>query len=125
MPGIDAMIHIRSEAAARHAEAAHYDDAEIAALLADPAGRKTTPFLQRYEFALIVGIRARQLEDGGAPLVPIDGLDTDRPDLFQQIAQREVLNQKSPFIIVRAHPDGIVEAWQASELKLPPHLLLT
>ncbi len=57
--------------------------------------------LTKYERARILGTRALQLSNGAKPMVSTDGL-TDVMD----IAKRELMEYKLPFIIRRKMPDG-------------------
>ena len=63
---------------------------------------KSEPYtLTKYERARIIGTRALQLSNGAEPMVKIDGI-TDVMD----IAKKELMLYKLPFIIRRKFPDG-------------------
>ena len=63
---------------------------------------KLEPYiLTKYERARIIGTRALQLSNGAEPMVKIDGI-TDVMD----IAKKELMLYKLPFIIRRKFPDG-------------------
>lgn len=75
---------------------------------------KTVPLLTKYEKTRVLGIRAKQINDGAKPYhrVPeylIDGY---------AIAQIELENKKLPFIIKRPLPNGGCEFWKLSDLQL-------
>ncbi len=57
--------------------------------------------ITKYEKARILGIRALQLSSGAQPMVRIDGI-TDVMD----IAKKELMEYKMPFLIRRKFPDG-------------------
>jgi len=57
--------------------------------------------LTKYERARILGARALQLSNGAQPMVRVDGI-TDVMD----IAKKELMEYKLPFIIRRKFPDG-------------------
>ncbi len=81
-------------------------------IICDPL-HTTIPFLTRYEKARILGLRAKQINDGSEPLVTvtqdmIDGLT---------IAKIEFKQQKLPFIIRRPMPNGGSEYWKVNDLQ--------
>lgn len=67
-----------------------------------------------YEKAHIIGVRATQLSDNAPPLVDIG----DMTDCLQ-IAKKELIERKLPFIIRRRLPDGTYEDWSIDELLIP------
>ncbi len=74
---------------------------------------QTLPFLTRYEKARILGLRAKQINDGSEPLITItqdmiDGLT---------IAKLEFEQKKLPFIIRRPLPNGASEYWPVRDLQ--------
>ena len=72
---------------------------------------KTIPFLSKYEFTRILGLRATQIEQGGQIFIETDSID---PYL---IAKEELRQKKIPFIIKRPIP-GSMEYWKVSDLEL-------
>lgn len=62
---------------------------------------KNEYILTKYEKARILGTRALQLSNGAQPMVKVDGI-TDVMD----IAKKELMEYKLPFIIRRKYPDG-------------------
>jgi DNA-directed RNA polymerase subunit K/omega len=73
----------------------------------------TAPFLTKYERAKILGVRAKQINEGSPPMtvVPdhlIDGY---------AIAVRELQDKKIPFIIQRTLPSGVSEFWKVADLE--------
>lgn len=75
--------------------------------------RRTIPFLTKYEKARIIGKRAMQISKGSPPLVEIG--DIENPI---DIAKKELMERKIPFIIRRPLPDGSYEDWRVDELRI-------
>jgi len=75
---------------------------------------KTVPILTKYEKARILGLRAKQLENGSLPLIELDKSIID-PYL---IAIKELEQKKIPFIIKRPLPNGACEYWKIKDLEL-------
>ena len=74
----------------------------------------TIPYLTRYEKAKIIGVRAKQLNNGSdcfidIPNNMIDGLT---------IAEEELKQKKIPFIIRRPMPNGASEYWKVKDLEM-------
>jgi DNA-directed RNA polymerase subunit K/omega len=78
--------------------------------------RSTLPYYTKYEFTTLVGIRAQQLEHGAKPLVALDKFVLSSPQLVWNIAEKEILEKKLPFIVHRQFPGGKSEFWSATEL---------
>ena len=74
----------------------------------------TLPFLTKYEYSRVVGMRADQVENGAAPFVVLEDSVHD-PYI---IAKEEVRQKKIPFIIVRPLPNGNIEYWKLSDLDI-------
>lgn len=75
---------------------------------------RTYPFISKYEYARIVGIRAKQLNNGADPFIKvargvIDGFT---------IAKLEMDAKKVPFIIARPLPNGSREYWKVQDLEM-------
>jgi DNA-directed RNA polymerase I, II, and III subunit RPABC2 len=78
--------------------------------------RITLPYYTKYEFTTLIGIRAQQIADGAKPLVALDGFVLSSPRLVWDVAEKEVLEKKLPFIVHRQFPGGKSEYWSATEL---------
>ena len=76
---------------------------------------KTVPCLTKYEYTSILGIRAKQLNEGSQPFIKLD--DKDIIDGYL-IAQMELKMKKIPFIVKRPLPNGGNEYWKLSDLEL-------
>lgn len=109
--------------AACHQEMLHLNNAEVAALArvirnADgvivDAMHKTMPFLTKYEKTRILGQRAKQLNQGAQPMIPVDKKIIDG----YLIAQLELQQKALPFIIRRPLPSGKSEYWRLADLEI-------
>lgn len=74
---------------------------------------KTVPFLTKFEKAKILGLRAKQINEGAHPFVkvPVDVVNG------YTIAQIELTEKKIPFIIRRPLPNGGSEYWKLTDLE--------
>jgi DNA-directed RNA polymerase I, II, and III subunit RPABC2 len=81
--------------------------------IVDPLHR-TVPFVTRYERARVLGERAKQINSGAQPFVPIDTTLIDG----YLIALQEFEQKKIPFIIRRPLPNGNSEYWRLSDLDI-------
>lgn len=79
--------------------------------IVDPLHR-TLPFITRFEKARILGERAKQINAGAEPMMPIDA---DVIDGYL-IALEEFNNKVIPFIIRRPMPNGGSEYWKVKDL---------
>ena len=75
---------------------------------------RTIPILTKYEKARILGLRAKQLENGSLPLIDIDSSIIDA----YLIATKELEQKKIPFVIKRPLPNGASEYWKIKDLEL-------
>jgi DNA-directed RNA polymerase subunit K/omega len=80
--------------------------------------RITLPYYSKYEYTVLLGTRAQQLAEGAKPLASLDGLIASSPDFPVNLAKKEILEQKLPFIIHRRLPNGVSEYWSAMELSV-------
>lgn len=74
----------------------------------------TIPILTRYEKAKILGLRAKQINNGSSVFIDLDKNIIDG----HLIAQMELEKKKIPFIIRRPMPNGGSEYWRVSDLEL-------
>ena len=75
---------------------------------------KTYPFITKYEYARVIGMRAKQLNNGADPFVKVDRGMIDG----YTIAIKEMEEKKIPFIIARPLPNGGREYWKLQDLEL-------
>ena len=74
--------------------------------------KKTFPFLTKYEKTRIIGVRIEQLSRGAKPNINTKGLTS-----ILQIAEEELRQRKTPFIITRPLPNGQFEYWKIEEFE--------
>jgi DNA-directed RNA polymerase I, II, and III subunit RPABC2 len=75
---------------------------------------KTYPYLNLYEKARIIGLRANQLSQGARPFIVVPPDITDVKD----IARLELAQKRLPFIVKRPLPNGTAEYWRLQDLML-------
>ena len=81
--------------------------------IVDPLHR-TLSFVTRYEKARVLGERAKQINSGAQPFIPVDNTLIDG----YLIALQEFEQKKIPFIIRRPLPNGCSEYWRLSDLDI-------
>ena len=88
--------------------------------------KMSLPWMTRYEFNQIIGLRTTHLLKGAPPFVelPDDFSIKSNIDL-RKIAIRELKEGRMPYIIERPMPDKTCEYWHVKELSLQSvrHLL--
>jgi len=75
---------------------------------------KTIPILTKFEKTKILGIRAKQLDEGAQPFITVPDTVIDG----YTIACEELEKKKMPFIIRRPLPNGGSEYWKVSDLEM-------
>ena len=75
---------------------------------------KTIPILTKYEKTKILGLRAKQLNNGAIPYVKLNANIIDG----YLIALKELEQKKIPFIIRRPLPSGASEYWHLQDLEI-------
>jgi DNA-directed RNA polymerase subunit K/omega len=93
----------------------YMDDYRNLMLSYDPAKNKSAPEMTKYEMALVVGKRATQLAQGAIPLIDVPARMTH----VDEIAEEELRQKKTPFIIRRDLGNGKYEYWKIKDMKLP------
>ena len=75
---------------------------------------KTIPWLTKYERARVLGLRAKQLNNGADAFIEIP------PGMINgdKIALEELNQKKVPFIVRRPIPNGGTEYWRLEDLEL-------
>jgi DNA-directed RNA polymerase subunit K/omega len=76
------------------------------------------PYYTKYEYTALLGTRIQQLAEGAPPLVSIDGMITSDPRFLEEVAKKEIIEKKLPFIIHRRIPSGVSEYWSTTELSV-------
>ena len=69
------------------------------------------PFLTKFEKARLLGLRIQQLTSGALPMIDISGFTS-----YVDIAEEELKQKKTPFIIKRRMPNNKFEYWKIYEL---------
>lgn len=74
----------------------------------------TIPILSKFEKTRVLGLRAKQINEGAKPFVEISQNNYDG----YVIASKELIQKKIPFIIRRPLPNGASEYWKLSDLEV-------
>ena len=82
-------------------------------LIIDPF-HKTVPILSKFEKTRVLGLRAKQINEGAKPFVEMNQSNYDG----YIIACQELNEKKIPFIIRRPMPNGASEYWRLKDLEL-------
>jgi DNA-directed RNA polymerase I, II, and III subunit RPABC2 len=93
---------------------------------ADRATYRSLPIMTKYEFDQIIGLRTMHLSRGAPPLVDIDENYTVVSNInLREIAQRELVEKRLPYMVKRMMPNGKAEYWSVADLDITPvrHLL--
>ena len=79
----------------------------------------TLPWMTKYEFDQLIGVRTMHLSRGAVPFVDI-GTDykVEGNMGLRQIALREIQEGQLPYMIKRPLPNGTTEYWPVSKLSL-------
>jgi len=75
---------------------------------------RTIPVMTKFEKTRILGVRAKQLDDGAQPFITVPEGVVDG----YTIAVEELTRKAIPFIIKRPLPNGGAEYWRASDLEI-------
>ena len=78
------------------------------------AAHRTIPMLTKYEKARILGVRAKQINNGAPPFIELKENIIDG----YLIAERELAEKKLPFIIRRPLPNRGSEYWRLEDLEI-------
>ena len=81
--------------------------------------RRSLPWMTKYEFDQVIGLRTMHLSKGAIPFVdvPADFVIKSNIEL-RKIAIEELINGKLPFTIERPMPNKKSEFWSVKELSL-------
>ena len=88
-------------------------------LKADTKTYISAPIMSKYEFNTLIGLRTAHLAGGMKPLVSIPAdfkITTDME--WREIAERELLEGRLPYIVKRIQPNGNPEYWDVDKLDL-------
>jgi DNA-directed RNA polymerases I, II, and III subunit RPABC2 len=91
---------------------------------ASSALNNTTPYMTKYEYAKVLGLRCQMLSSGAPPTVkPEDFPSGVYPRNPKDIAKMEIKMKRLPFIINRPLPNGLTVKVSAADLIIQGHLL--
>ena len=77
----------------------------------------SVPWMTKYEFDQLIGLRTMHLSRGAIPFVDIEeGFTIEGNMELRKIAIRELMEGKLPYIIKRPMPNGNAEYWPVSKL---------
>jgi DNA-directed RNA polymerase I, II, and III subunit RPABC2 len=75
---------------------------------------KTVPILSKFEKTRVLGLRAKQINEGAKPFVEMNQTNYDG----YVVASQELIEKKIPFIIRRPLPSGASEYWRIHDLEI-------
>lgn len=79
----------------------------------------TLPWMTKYEFDQLIGLRTMHLSKGAIPLVTLpDGFKIQGNMDLRKVAIDELKQKKLPYMIKRPLPNGRMEYWPVSKLSL-------
>ena len=83
----------------------------------DPRKNSTNPVITKYERAIVLGQRIEQLARGSQPFIDVSSIDNGgSPMSSENIAEKELLERKLPFVIKRTLPNGKSEYWRIEDM---------
>lgn len=86
---------------------------------ADKSTYISLPWMTKYEFDQIIGLRTMHLSKGAMPFVDLAPDYRIKSNIeLRKIAIRELLDGKLPYIISRPMPDKTCEYWPVKDLSL-------
>lgn len=86
---------------------------------ADKSKYISLPWMTKYEFDQLIGLRTMHLSKGAIPFVDIPADYRIKSNIeLRKIAIRELLEGKLPYIIERPMPDKKSEYWRVKDLSL-------
>lgn len=78
----------------------------------NPAKNRTSPILDKFKIALILGKRATQLANGAPALIPVPEGITD----VKEIAKMELRAKETPYIVEITSGNGHMEYWRIRDM---------
>lgn len=93
-----------------------HDDAERIKTI-DPKTYKSLPFMTKYEYDQVIGLRTIHLARGAIPFVNVKNNIQKNMNL-REVALQELKEGKLPYIIKRPMPNGKTEYWKVNDLSL-------
>ena len=91
----------------------------ISAAVKDCSKNITLPWMTKYEFDQLVGLRVMHLSRGAAPLVDVGRQFKINGNMdLRAVVMKELQNGRLPYIIKRPLPNGRFEYWPVEKLSL-------
>jgi len=75
--------------------------------------KKTSNRMTRFEYTMLIAVRAIQISMGSLPLIPYKEEGIYEP---REIAERELQERVIPLVIQRNLPDGSKEIWHVKDM---------
>ena len=91
-----------------------------------PETNRSRPFLTKYEFNQIIGLRTTHLSKGAPALIELpEGFQIKSNMDFRGVALQEIKDGRLPYTVKRRMPNGKYEYWKLKDLDLTAvrHLL--
>lgn len=86
---------------------------------ADTSEYKSLPYMTKYEFDQVIGLRTVHLSRGAPPHVDLPHDFKVKTNMkLREVAIQELIEKKLPFIVKRTMPNGRMEYWPVSNLDL-------
>lgn len=93
-------------------DSAHIKNADVSKYI-------SLPWMTKYEFDQVIGLRTMHLANGAVPFVPIpEDLKVKSNMELRKIAFEELKQRRLPYIIKRPMPNSQAEYWPVSKLSL-------
>lgn len=84
----------------------------------DPRKNVSSQVMSKYERSAIIGMRIEQLARGATPFVTLSEEEDARMGP-EEIAERELVERRVPFILKRTLPNGMHEFWRIEDMIIP------
>jgi hypothetical protein len=79
-----------------------------------PNNRLTSECMTKFEYAEVISIRAKQIENGGICFTDVSNLTDPR-----EMAIKEITEKQCPITVIRMLTDVIGERWNINEMAIP------
>jgi DNA-directed RNA polymerase I, II, and III subunit RPABC2 len=85
----------------------------------DTSSYISLPWMTKYEFDQVIGLRTMHLSKGAVPLVDVDADHQVKSNTeLRKIAIEELKNKRLPYLVKRPLPNGKAEYWPVAKLEL-------
>ena len=94
------------------------DNEQVRAACKDPK-RVSAPYMTKYEFSQLMGLRTTLLSKGAPELVDLPADHTVEANMeLRNVALRELKEASLPLVVKRTMPNGKYEVWLVDDLDL-------